>query len=258
MKRIESRENQIFKNALKVSRGNSSDSSAIIVEGKKLIREALDSGATVLQVFISDPSAMEDFPDLERQCCIITKSLFKELSSVQTQAQIIALFAPPAPADIEKFLSSSSAIVVLDRLQDPGNMGTIIRTSEAMGVEGIILLKGCCSPYNTKVIRAAMGSSFRLPMCVNVDPCQLLSDLKRHGFASICADMNGTSLFAYRFPAKCALFFGQEGQGLDTKILKECTDRLAIPMQGRVESLNVAASAAVCLYELAKCRSIKN
>jgi len=258
LKKIESRENQLFKNALKVCKGIFSDAPCLLVEGSKLIKEALASGALATQVFVTDPAAIDEFPELERRCCVLPHTLFKELSSIQTQTRIIALFSPPSPSDLEPMVSSSSALVVLDRLQDPGNMGTIMRTSEAMGIEGIILLKGCCSPYNSKVIRAAMGSSFRLPMCINVDPCHLLSVFNKHGFSSICADMNGVSLFEYGFPGKCAMFFGQEGQGLDTKILKECTDRLAIPMQGQVESLNVAASAAICLYELAKCRRRKN
>lgn len=258
MKKIESRENPIIKKALKAVKGNFDSQPMLLVEGEKLISEAIASGAEAIHLFVTDAASAKEFPELESRCCILSAHLFKELSSVKTQARIIAFFAPPPSVNLETILNKYSSIVVLDRLQDPGNMGTIMRTCEAMGVEGIILLKGCCNQYNHKLIRAAMGSNFRLPVCADVDPCHLLSSLKKSGISIICADMNGSSLFNFSFPDRCAMFFGQEGQGLDTKILKECTDRLAIPMQGQVESLNVAASAAICLYELAKSRCRKN
>ena len=140
-------------------------------------------------------------------------------------------------------------LVVLDRLQDPGNIGTIMRTSEAMGASAIILLKGCCSPNNHKVIRATMGSSFRLPVIPNVDVKNLFNLLNKNNYMTICADMKGTNIVNYKFAEKSALFIGQEGQGLSDYIIANCRSRIAIPTCGQVESLNVATSTAICLYE---------
>lgn len=140
-------------------------------------------------------------------------------------------------------------LVVLDRLQDPGNIGTIIRTSEAMGASAIILLNGCCNSNNHKVIRAAMGSSFRLPVIPNVDVKNLFNLLNKNNYMTICDDMKGTNIVNYKFSEKSALFIGQEGQGLSDYIIANCRSRIAIPMYGQVESLNVATSTAICLYE---------
>ena len=154
--------------------------------------------------------------------------------------------------NVEDVVKEAAMLVVLDRLQDPGNIGTIMRTSEAMGVSAIILLKDCCNPNNHKVIRAAMGSSFRMPVVSNVDVQNLFKLLNKNGYLTICADMHGQILKEFNFAEKSALFMGQEGKGLSDFIIKNCKSRVAIPMCGEVESLNVATSTAICLYEWAR------
>ncbi|MDD3147665.1 MAG: RNA methyltransferase [Candidatus Riflebacteria bacterium] len=253
MKQIESRANQVFKRAQKVISGNSNEK-LIVVEGHKLLDEAIKSGATPEIIFVEAPQALCGKEELNRCSFQICRSLFRELSTVQTPGEIIAFLAPPPLPDIDFVLQKSSMILVFDRLQDPGNIGTIFRTAEAMGADLVVMLKGCCSPFNPKVIRAAMGSTFRLPFAAEIKQTALLALLKKHGITAICADMSGENLPEFKFPSRTALFFGQEGQGLNEEILQECNSRLAIPMQGQVESLNVATSAAICLYEWARNR----
>lgn len=256
MKQIESKANQVFKRAQRALSGNS-DEKLILVEGHKLLDEAIKSGAHPEMIFVETPEALQGRTELSKFWFQTGRMLFKELSTVHNPTDIIAFLSPPPFPELEAAIRQSCMILVLDRLQDPGNIGTIFRTGEAMGVGLVVMLKGCCSPYNHKVTRAAMGSSFRLPIVAEVKLPELLPLLKKYQIANVCADMSGQTLPAFQFPEKVALFLGQEGQGLSKEILKECNSRLAIPMQGQVESLNVATSAAICLYEWARTRQAR-
>lgn len=256
MKTLESKSNPIIKRAYKALAG-SNDEQLLLVEGHKLLDEALKSGARVEMVFVEEPQSLREKYDLNNVCYQVPRAILRELSTVQNPAEILAFLAPPQPPKLAEVIANARMLVVLDRLQDPGNLGTIMRTSEAMGVNALILLKGCCSQFNPKVIRAAMGSSFRLPVIADVAVNELFNQLQQHECATICADMHGKPLAEFTFPARSAFFFGQEGQGLAEKILKECKSKLAIPMQGQVESLNVATSAAICLYEWSRNRFIE-
>ncbi len=248
VKTLESRNNPVIKKAVKAAKGLC-DEPLILTEGYKLTREALLSHATPAMVFVETSSAIKDLQQLAPHTFIVPRTVLNEISTVQTPADIIAFFYPQPQGELAAFLSTARMLVVLDRIQDPGNLGTIIRTSEAMGADAVILLQNCCSQHNAKAVRAAMGSSFRLPVFADVCFRKLIVELSNYSFATLAADMNGTPLPGFAFSQRCALFLGQEGRGLATEILKECTSRLAIPMQGQVESLNVATSAAICLYE---------
>ncbi|KAF1080120.1 MAG: hypothetical protein GQF41_3587 [Candidatus Rifleibacterium amylolyticum] len=253
MKSIESRNNPLIKQALRINAGKTDDAAPwLVVEGYKLIDEALRSGAKLQMCFIDNAATVAGRPDIESRSLLVPRSILKELATVQTPGNIVAYFTSTPAPDIEEILKNASMVVVLDRIQDPGNLGTIMRTGEALAADAVILLKGCCSPTNPKAIRAAMGSSFRIPVLSLPDHRQALQQLKDSGYTCIAASMNGTPLPAFAFPARCAMFFGQEGQGLHQEIFAECNHTLAIPMQGQVESLNVATSVALCLYEWAR------
>ena len=282
MKEIESRSNPIIKRALKAINDPNKEN-RILVEGYKLLGEALKSGAKPEMIFVENegnglpplpqcfalqpPQSLRDsspiyggassihkndFYNYENITYKVSRGLMRELSTVQTPSEIIAFLTPcPAP-NLDEVVKKAEMLVVLDRLQDPGNIGTIMRTSEALGASAIILLKGCCNPNNHKVIRAAMGSSFRLPVIANVDVQNFFTILNKNGYMTICADMKGTNLKNFNFAEKTALFMGQEGQGLSDIIIANCKARVSIPMYGQVESLNVATSTAICLYEWAR------
>ena len=264
MKIIESRNNPVIKRALKAL-SNPNAENLIVVEGNKLLGEALKSGATPEMIFVENEDnglhrtlrmlAIKDSINFDNITYKISRGLMRELSTVQTPSEIITFLKPALSPNLEDIVNDSEMLVVLDRLQDPGNIGTIMRTSEAMGASAIILMKDCCNPNNHKVIRAAMGSSFRLPFIYNVDVQKLFSILNKNGYMTICADMKGTILKDFKFSKKSAIFMGQEGKGLSDFIIKNCKFRVSIPMCGQVESLNVATSTAICLYEWARKRN---
>ena len=205
-------------------------------------------------VFVEHPDSLNGKSELEPVSFQISRGLLREISSVQNPTGIVAWLTPPPPPDLERAVEAARKVLVLDRLQDPGNIGTIMRTGEAMGIHLLVLLHGCCSIFNHKIARAAMGSNFRLAVCHDVNFQALAKLLKKYATPLLCADMEGTPVADFLFPHRAALVLGQEGRGLDREILNECNSRLAIPMQGRVESLNVATSAAICLYEWARSR----
>ncbi|MGM0599676.1 MAG: TrmH family RNA methyltransferase [Candidatus Rifleibacteriota bacterium] len=249
LKEINSKNNPDFKLAVKVSRNNIPD--FFLVEGPKLIAEALKSNADPV-LFFKTPGSKAEFSELNSIGAEIPDQLFSQISTLSTPNNCICIFQNKNQPNLAKVLEKAKLIVVLDRVQDPGNLGNIIRSSEAMGANAVCCLKGTCNPDNSKVIRAAMGSSFRLPVFSNLQFDGLNKSLKDMGFSTICADMTGSSIFNFTFPKRCAIFLGQEGQGLEKFIIDECSIKLAIPMPGQVESLNVAASSAIFLYEWAR------
>ena len=251
MKKIASRQNPVFKWIRRLASGKRlpEEKSLLIAEGIKLVREGLNSSLAIKNLFVSEDKYIDQLSDFSEDIIILPSKMMSQISTMKSPPGVLAVFeAIPQPID-EDFLSTSPRLVVLDSIQDPGNLGTIMRTSEAMGVDALILLDGAVSANNFKTVRASMGARFRLPVYESIKLPQLLKLLKKEKYALISTKMEGESLFNFQFPSKSALFFGKEGAGISKEIDLECTRSLAIPMQGQVESLNVATSAAICLYE---------
>ena len=150
---------------------------------------------------------------------------------------------------------SGAHILVLDNLQDPGNLGTIFRTAEAAGVTGIILSRDCVDIYNPKVIRSTMGAVFRVPFLYAEDLQGTIGELKREGIKVYAAHLKGRKAYDQEdYREGCAFLIGNEGNGLRDEIA-ECADHyVIIPMLGRAESLNAAVAAAVLMFEVSRQR----
>jgi TrmH family RNA methyltransferase len=145
--------------------------------------------------------------------------------------------------------STTATYLLLDAIQDPGNLGTILRTAEAAGVTGIWLGKGTVDLFNSKVVRAAMGSVFRLPT-VQVDLMEQIPKLIQHGVTIIgTSPRAGNYHFQYSYPAKSAILLGNEGRGVNPAFSPLVDTEVQIPMLGRTESLNVSITSAILLYE---------
>ena len=139
-------------------------------------------------------------------------------------------------------------------LQDPGNVGTIIRTAEAMGLDGVIMTSDCPDIYSPKVLRSTMGSAFRLPIYVCTDPIETLDLLHNKGFSSYAAilDENSLTLGDFKFPDKSVALIGNEANGLKDVVVEMCQNSLMIPMRGNAESLNAASAANIIMWEMSK------
>lgn len=173
---------------------------------------------------------------------------FREWADTETPQGILAVAEiPRATLDAIPLDADPAVILVLDAVQDPGNFGTLVRTAEALGAAGVVSLPGTVDPWNPKSVRAAMGSSFRLPV-VESDWETLEPWLAERGVATVASAVAATPLES--LPRRAALVLGNEGAGVSADTLRRAELVLGIPLRGRAESLNVAAAGAILLHEL--------
>ena len=176
---------------------------------------------------------------------------FAAHAATESPQGVLAVAATPR-WELEDLLAAAhepAVVLVLDAVQDPGNFGTLVRSAEALGAAGLITLPGTVDPWNPKSIRAAMGSSFRLPL-VAAEWEGAADWLRGAGFRLLAGAMGGES--PRGSTGRAALVVGNEGAGVSGEILAEVDGVVGIPLRGRAESLNVAAAAAILLYELTR------
>jgi TrmH family RNA methyltransferase len=179
-------------------------------------------------------------------CMILPDRLYHALSQVENGVELLFVIdTPQAPAGQAPSLRQAS--VLLDNLQDPGNLGSILRSAAAAGIRDVFCSPGTVLAWSPKVLRAGMGAHFLLTITENVDLLQLVRDTKVPVLATSSHAQH--SLYQLDLKQAVAWLFGHEGQGVDDELLAMATHRVTIPHRGAVESLNVAASAAVCFFE---------
>jgi len=165
------------------------------------------------------------------------------------QGVLAVALAPRRTLDDVVFTPERRAALVLDAVQDPGNFGTLVRTAEALGAAGVILLPGTVDPWNAKAVRSAVGASFRVPV-VAATWAELAPWLERQGARVLVADAGGAPITPELAAGRAALVVGNEGAGAGAESRAQASAAVAVPIRGRAESLNVAAAAAILLYEL--------
>ncbi|MBX7184390.1 MAG: RNA methyltransferase [Vicinamibacteria bacterium] len=248
-KRISARDNPEFKRFLAVRARKNRD--FVLVEGPKLLEEAVRSGLAVKALAIE---ALPPFP-LPPGAALVhfAPPLMKSLSDVETHQGSIALVERPRFAD-DWIAAPRAFILVLDGLQDPGNVGTLFRTAEAAGVSGVLLTRGCADPLSPKALRASAGSAFRMPHIVDLGVEDLPRRLPRGvPLAAAVAGPGALSVFdAEALTLPMALALGSEGSGLDPSIEAAASRRIRVPSARDVESLNVAAAGAIVMFEIAR------
>lgn len=187
---------------------------------------------------------------------LISENVCKHLSDTKTPQGVIAVVRRTEPS-IEELLhkEKNPCFFLLENLQDPGNLGTIVRTAEGAGVTGIIMNRETVDIYNPKVIRSTMGAVFRVPFLYAEDLPGTIGELKRAGLGIYAAHLKGKNAYDQEDYRKgCAFLIGNEGNGLRDEVA-ECADHLVIiPMQGMAESLNAAVAAAVLMFEVSRQR----
>lgn len=221
------------------------------VEGDHLISAALQRGWQPSLVVLTEAAmqapGMAALAESAPRALVVPAALFKGLSGLESPAQVGAEFTLPPAAAIDADADS----VVLDRLQDAGNVGAILRSAAALGFRQVLALKGTAALWSPKVVRAGQGAHFGL---------RLVEGLSVDDLAALAVPLVATSshdsqpLPAVRLPSPCAWVMGHEGQGVSPALMARCALRVGIPQPGGEESLNVAAAAAICLYESARQR----
>lgn len=254
---ITSRSNARIKWARAVREGQHAD--LVWAEGPRLLQDALASGWQVELLLLQVRSAADapralsgwqgeirHLPTLR-----INPDVMACLADTVTSQGCAAVLRRPPEVVLEPGLKR---FLVLDRVQDPGNVGTLLRSAEAAGVQAVLLLEGCADPFGPKALRASMGAALRLPLRQNLTWAQAKALLPKQT-CRLAACMQGHQDHdALPWPGHWALVLGHEGQGVDAAILADCPVRVAVAMEGRVESLNVAAAGAVLMFEAARQR----
>ena len=221
-----------------------------LIEGDNLVFEAIKQGVAVRDIFISEGyKAKGDFSG--REPVILSEKLFKAAAQTESSQGIAAVLEKKSWSE-EDFLKASHGknILVLDRLQDPGNIGTIIRTADATGYGGVIAVKGTGDIYSPKTVRAAAGSLFRMPVLFAGDAEAALKFIRGSGRKSVCAcPEKGTPYYEAGLSRDIALLIGNEGNGLDRRFTEAADIKVSIPMEPCAESLNAAVAAGILMYE---------
>ena len=219
---------------------------SVWIEGDHLLRAALQRGWAPALVVLTE-AAMQDhalaaLAESAPRALVVPTALFKGVSGLESPAQIGAeLMLPPAAA-----IDAHVASLVLDRLQDAGNVGAILRSAAAFGVRQVLAIKGTAALWSPKVVRAGQGAHFGL---------HLIEGLAVDDLAALAVPLVATSshtehaLHRVALPSPCAWVMGHEGQGVSGELMARCALTIGIPQPGGEESLNVAAAAAICLYE---------
>jgi len=221
------------------------------LEGDHLARAALQRGVRPALALITDAAAadasMRALADEAPKVLVVSAALFKTVSGLESPAQIGFELALPAQPRIEPMADS----VVLDRLQDAGNVGTILRSAAALGFRQVLALKGTAALWSPKVLRAGMGAHFGLRLIEGL-AVEELDALKVPLLAT--SSHSDALLYEADLPSPCVWVMGHEGQGVAQALMQRCALRIGIPQPGGEESLNVASAASICLYESARRR----
>lgn len=234
-----------------------------LCEGARLCQDAARSGVGIRACFFTQP-AREKYgkylgPVLEsaQEAYLVEDHVAKLLSDTKNPQGVFCVCKWPFWTHSFGFTVSGEPFLLLENLQDPGNLGTILRTAEALGVERVFLLGGCCDPLSPKVLRASMGAVFRMGLFRGAPAQELAEVLGKHGYAlhGAVPDSGARRVTEIDFTkGRHAVIIGNEGSGLTEEALSLCQDRVTIPMAGRAESLNAAAAATILLWEMQRGR----
>ena len=247
--------NTRVKDARKLSRRSvRTERRLFLADGPKAVAGALSVESCVVEVFAT-PAALEQHADLLRavDVTLVDDRALASLSDSVTPAGVVAL-CRHIDAPLEHVVSASPRLLVICAdVRDPGNAGNVIRTADASGADAVVLAGHSVDAYNPKTVRATVGSLFHLPFAVEPDPAVAVDAAQQRGLTVLAADGAGdVDLFDADLTGPTAWLFGNEAWGLPDELAALADQRVAIPIHGRAESLNLSTAAAVCLYASAR------
>lgn len=261
IKEITSKDNAIFKliKSLKVKK-NRIREALFVVEGPKQVIEAGSSryGIRYLVVrrdrldFFKNDGFFEEIPATKVEIISMDESLFRQIADTENSQGILAVLSYEmlSGEDLMRQISADSNVLVLDRLQDPGNIGTLVRTAEGAGFKGVVLLKGSGDVFSPKAIRAGGGATLRMPVTMLDDAYSLRELSDRFSKRLVVTDVSsGLAYYDVDLSENVFLVMGNEGRGVSKEVLDLADVRINIPTDGLLESLNVATAGAVLMMD---------
>lgn len=249
MKLIQSRDNAFFKSLKRLAESGRErrKTGQTLLDGVHLVEayEAVFGSVETLVVTESALNGGEIAAFVEnREAVVLADSLMRDLALVDTPSGLLAVVNMP---NASVAVNRENDAILLDNVQDPGNVGTLLRTAAAAGIRQALLSPGCAAAWSPKVLRAGQGAHFALAIHEDVDLASFMAEYQ--GTTAVTTLDDATSLYEACWDGPLAWVFGAEGQGVRPELLAAARLRIRIPMPGNVESLNVAAAAAICLFE---------
>lgn len=256
MIQIESKHNAVLRHLARLGKEKKyrKNTDEMLCEGEKMLEEALRSGAAVQTVLIKENAPKNELYQQAEQLgaalYMAPEHLFADASEVETPQNVI--FSCKRPVWQTDLIQTASRILLLDGIQDPGNMGTILRTADAFGMDAVILCEGTVDMFSAKVIRATMGAIFRLP-CLHLSLEDAHQKIKAAGLSIYTTALaQDSEVIGNASMEKSAVIIGSEGKGVSEKALSLADKKIIIPMRGNAESLNAAVAASIIMYEMSK------
>ena len=253
MDRITSVKNPMIRDMKALTQRKGREAQArFLVEGEKMIGEALGCGLRAFDAIAEEAHAacLEALADRGARVALVPRGVLEAVCDTRSPQGICAAFSMPEPAPLS---TAPDRIVALDGTQDPGNVGTIWRTADAAGFNGLLFGAGCADPLSPKVQRSAMGSGFRVPFLRHDDLPAALQALRQAGWRVIASDLHGADF--YRRPDagdRYVLVIGSEARGISEAVRAGADMLVKLPMRGGAESLNAAVAAGIMMYELTR------
>ncbi len=261
---ITSRDNSLLRKCAAVRDGKIDD--LIFVEGLRLCEEAHRSKLEIEAVIVSEEllrkeraaQVIAELSQVSKRTASVSEKLLESISYTKTPQGIVVLARRPESSAerLAASLNDNSLLVVLHQINNPVNVGAILRTAEAAGASGVITTKNTSDPFSPKSLRGAMGSAFRLPIWSGLDYDEVIDWCRQRGLGTACADVEASVSYTdLDWTGPSALILGPESTGFTAEELDKADRRVSIPMHGPAESLNVSVAAGIFLFEAARQRS---
>ncbi len=255
MQIITSKENEMIKNIKKLKEKKYRDQEhKFLVEGIKMVKEALEEKEQIDKIVVCEDCINDNTIDQEllyeiakQDCIYVTEKVFQSITEVTNPQGILAVLKKENGE--EQISYNEDIIVVLDGIQDPGNLGTILRTIDSIGLTQVILSEKTADPYNPKVVRSTMGAIYRVNMIRSQNIIETLKNIKKHQYEIVATSLQTEkSIYDINYEKK-VIVVGNEANGVSKEILELANQKVKIPMPGKAESLNVAVATGIILYE---------
>jgi TrmH family RNA methyltransferase len=266
LRRVSSRQNALVKDLRRcLARGEATEDGAIAIEGRHIIEEAIRSGLKLRAVFFSESAQSQSNSNVQRllpqigarvEVLLLPEEVFASATDTESPQGVAALVEPRVFTLAQMLGVRDALLLCAIGVQDPGNLGTMLRSGEAFAAGGALLGEGTVSAFNSKVVRASAGSVFRLPI-LTVKMSEAIGQLRGQGVRVLATSSHkGTPLPEANLSGQLAVLIGNEGAGVPRELLAMADETVAIPHSQKVESLNAGVAASLILYEAARQRKM--
>ncbi len=255
MQIITSKDNELIKKIKKLKEKKFRDEENVyLVEGTKMLKEAIDEKANIHTIVVCEECIKDNTIEKELlyeiakyECIYVTEKVFKSITDVTNPQGVLAVIEKKNNSNNINF--DEDIIIILDGIQDPGNLGTILRTVDSIGVKQIIVSKDTVDSYNPKVVRSTMGASFRINVIETENLVETIKEIQKNGYEVIATSLEtNNSIYDIDFMKK-AIIIGNEANGISKEVQDVSDIKVKIPMLGKTESLNAGVAAGIMMYE---------